>query len=94
VPEPAEVRALVEKGYLRMTDIAPTLGVSIQRVSQIVTEREDFPMQGDRAASAVATRGRGAVAGLAASGVGSGRVTNAEGQVGLLTHLSTTGPPR
>lgn len=26
-----------------MTDIAPILGVSIQRVSQIVAEREDFP---------------------------------------------------
>jgi hypothetical protein len=26
-----------------MTDIAPVLGVSIQRVSQIVAEREDFP---------------------------------------------------
>ena len=41
--ESAEVRALVEKGYLRMIDIAPILGVTIQRVSQIVAEREDFP---------------------------------------------------
>jgi hypothetical protein len=43
VPESAEVRALVEQGYLRMKDIAPILGVTIQRVSQIVAEGEDFP---------------------------------------------------
>ena len=43
MPESAEVRALVEKGYLRMMDIAPILGVTTQRVSQIVAEREDFP---------------------------------------------------
>jgi hypothetical protein len=43
MPESTEVRALVEKGYLRMTDIAPILGVRLQRVSQIVAEREDFP---------------------------------------------------
>jgi len=41
--ESAEVRAPVEQGYLRVTDIAPILGVIIQRVSQVVAEREDFP---------------------------------------------------
>jgi hypothetical protein len=34
---------MVENGYLRMTDIAPILGVTNQRVSQIVAEREDCP---------------------------------------------------
>jgi hypothetical protein len=43
VPESAEILALVEHGYLRLTDIAPILAVTIQRVSQIVAEREDFP---------------------------------------------------
>jgi len=43
VPESSEVRALVEQGYLRMTDIAPILGVTIQRVSQIIAERETSP---------------------------------------------------
>jgi len=45
VPESAEGRALVEQGYLRTTDIVPILGVTIQRVSQIIAEREDFPRQ-------------------------------------------------
>ena len=31
--------ALVEQGYLRVTDIAPVLCVTHQRVSQIVAER-------------------------------------------------------
>jgi hypothetical protein len=44
VPDSAEVLALVEKGYLRMTDIAPILGVTKQRVSQIAAEHEDFPV--------------------------------------------------
>jgi hypothetical protein len=43
VPKSAEARALVEKGYLRQADVAPILGVTKQRVSQIVAEREDFP---------------------------------------------------
>ncbi len=43
MPDSPEVRALFEKGYLRMKDIAPILGVTVQRVSQIVAEREDFP---------------------------------------------------
>lgn len=43
MPESAEILALVEQGYLRVTDIAPILGVTTQRVSQIVAEREDFP---------------------------------------------------
>jgi hypothetical protein len=30
-----------------MTDIAPILSVSIQRVSQIIAERDDFPESGD-----------------------------------------------
>ncbi|MGZ8602873.1 MAG: hypothetical protein ACXWXN_10195 [Actinomycetota bacterium] len=34
---------MVEQGYLRMTDIAPIIGVTTQRVSQIVAERADFP---------------------------------------------------
>jgi hypothetical protein len=43
VPESAEVRDLIEQGFLRVIDIAPILGVTPQRVSQIVDEREDFP---------------------------------------------------
>jgi predicted DNA-binding transcriptional regulator AlpA len=43
VPESGEILALVEQGYLRIKDIAPILGVTKQRVSQIVAEREDFP---------------------------------------------------
>ena len=41
--ESAEILDLVEQGYLRGIDIAPLLGVTKQRVSQIVAEREDFP---------------------------------------------------
>lgn len=41
--ESAAIRALVEQGNLRMKDIAPILGVTVQRVSQIVVERQDFP---------------------------------------------------
>ncbi|HET6712621.1 MAG TPA: hypothetical protein VFI59_02795 [Actinomycetota bacterium] len=43
MPESAEIRALVEQGYMRVIDIAPNLGVTKQRVSQIVAEREDCP---------------------------------------------------
>ena len=43
MPEPAEIGALVEQGYLRVIDIAPILGVTKQRVSQVVAERNDFP---------------------------------------------------
>jgi hypothetical protein len=58
----AEVRALVEKGYLRTKDIAPILGVTVKRVSQIVTERGGLAEagEGSRTAPVVATRGRGA----------------------------------
>jgi hypothetical protein len=31
---PVEVRALVEQGYLRVVDVAPILGMTMQRVSQ------------------------------------------------------------
>ncbi len=41
--ESAAIRALVEQGNLRMKDIAPILGVTVQRVSQIVVECQDFP---------------------------------------------------
>ena len=34
---------MVDQGYLRVSDIPPILGVTKQRVSQIVAEREDFP---------------------------------------------------
>ncbi|HET6712517.1 MAG TPA: hypothetical protein VFI59_02265 [Actinomycetota bacterium] len=43
MPESAELRALVGQGYVRVIDIAPILGVTKQRVSHIVTERDDFP---------------------------------------------------
>ena len=65
VPESAEGRALVEQGYLRTTDIVPILGVTIQRVSQIIAEREDFPRPaeneacGGRCATGVATSSDG-----------------------------------
>lgn len=42
MPESGEILTLVEQGYLRMADIAPILGVTKQRLSQIVAEREDF----------------------------------------------------
>jgi hypothetical protein len=45
VPESTEVLALVEQGYLRMTDIAPILGVTKQPVSQIVTDDLPEPAQ-------------------------------------------------
>jgi predicted DNA-binding transcriptional regulator AlpA len=40
--ESAEILALVERGYLRIVDIAALLGVSRQRAGQI-TQRSDFP---------------------------------------------------
>ena len=55
MPDSAELRALVEQGYARIIDIAPILGVTKQRVSQIVADREDFP-EGDRASPAVAAQ--------------------------------------
>jgi hypothetical protein len=34
VPESAEILVLVERGYLRVIDIAPILGVSHERVAR------------------------------------------------------------
>ena len=42
MPESAEIRALVERGYLHQVDLVPLLGVTHERVSQIV-KRDDFP---------------------------------------------------
>lgn len=90
----AEVRALLEKGCLRIADIAPILGVSVQRVGQIVAEREDFP----KPAKVFGwhrlwrRKGRGTVAGRAASGVGL-RMKNDRGDPAVVICLERLGAP-
>jgi len=50
VPEPAKIRALVEKGYLRQIDIAPILGVVRAAASSsptlAATARQDSSLRG------------------------------------------------
>ena len=71
MPESAGILALVERGYLRLADMPPLLGVTKQRCQQLA-QREGFPKPGQdcRGATAVETQGRLAVAGRKASGLG------------------------
>ena len=81
MPESSEVRALVEQGYLRMTDIAPILGVTIQRVSQIIAERETSPGRRKWSGSVVCgCEGTWSGAGCKAAGMGSARVRQQKGR--------------